>query len=109
MLGPPRKLGLGAQAGGVLWEGKDGHVLEERGRETTVTWERGDVFWGKRKSGCTFFLVLIFLEFKILGKRLRELRATDESKKTTQNFVAQMCKFNQHGWLHLRNGTKHLP
>ena len=41
--------GLGRK-GRAQFEERDGPVLLERGREIAVTWERGDVFWKKRKS-----------------------------------------------------------
>ena len=40
--------GLGRK-GRVQFEEKDDSVLLEKGREIAMTWERGDVFWKKRK------------------------------------------------------------
>ena len=40
--------GLGRK-GRVPFEEKDDSVLLEKGREIAMTWERGDVFWKKRK------------------------------------------------------------
>lgn len=66
--GSPWKLELGARAGkGGAVGGKD-YGRWRKGEEESVTWERGDMFWEKRKSGGTYFLVLISLEFKILRK-----------------------------------------
>ena len=60
--------GLGRK-GRVPFEEKDDSVLLEKGREIAMTWERGDVFWKKRKFWRTYFRVLIFLEFKIHRKK----------------------------------------
>lgn len=82
-----RRATPGAQAAGsqgrALWREKDDPVLGERGREITVTWERGDVFWKKGKLQCTYFLVLIFLEFKIQGNAVHVNWASDIIKGNT--------------------------
>lgn len=95
---------------GALWEGNVHRVLGERGREITAPWERGDVLWGKRKFQRTYFLVLIFLEFKTpRKKRWCELGVTNTIRENSPQIVLYGCiRFHQNGWYNLRNGANHL-
>lgn len=87
----------------------DNGALQERGREITMTRERGDVFWEKRKSPCTYFLVFISLEFKILRKMFVQVAYHGQNqRKPPMSFLVQMGEVSSRWMYHFLSGTNCL-